>query len=110
MNSIVLPIHIAAGGLALVLGAVAPLVKKGETVQRRVGLIFVYAMLVTGLSAAILRVAKILPEPFTTAPMRTLPILLIFGATFYWLCRVRGRHTLPVVVRYDSRLLTALAE
>jgi hypothetical protein len=48
------------------------------------------------------RVAKILPEPFTTAPMRALPILLLFGAMFYWLWRVRGRRTLPVLVRHDS--------
>ena len=37
------------------------------------------------------RVAKILPEPFTSGPMRALPILLLFGAMFYWLWRVRGR-------------------
>jgi len=42
------------------------------------------------------RVAKILPEPFTTVPMRMLPILLVFGAMFYWLWRVRGLRTLPV--------------
>jgi uncharacterized membrane protein len=42
------------------------------------------------------RVAKILPEPFTTGPMRALPILVLFGAMFYWLWRVRGRRTLPV--------------
>ena len=40
------------------------------------------------------RVAKILPEPFTTGPMRALPILLLFGAMFYWLWRVRGRRAL----------------
>ena len=33
-----LPIHIAAGGLAIVLGAVALLVKKGGNIHRRVGL------------------------------------------------------------------------
>lgn len=220
-----LPIHIAAGGLAIVLGAVALLVKKGGTIHRRSGLLFVYAMLVMGFSASILgflksptdpnvrtgflvayfvvtalttvrpatrstrvinlvgltvaitlalfaivggvrifnlpgrtfngipffaplfiaiililavigdvrilrsgmphggprlarhlwrmcfalfiaagsffsvreRVAKILPEPFTTGPMRALPILLLFGAMFYWLWRVRGRRTLPVL-------------
>jgi uncharacterized membrane protein len=221
MNSMLLPIHIAAGGLALVLGALALLVKKGGTIHRRSGLLFVYAMLVMGISAAILgnigglmavyfvvtalttvrpvspwtrrinvaalavavglalldilggveafnsprgvlngvpfqmlffiaavmilaaigdvrimrfgiprggprlarhlwrmcfalfiaagsffsireRVAKILPEPFTTAPMRMLPILLIFGAMFYWLWRVRRRRPLPVIVRHDS--------
>ena len=54
MNSTLLPIHIAAGGLALVLGAVALSVKKGGTIHRRSGLLFVYAMLVMGISAAIL--------------------------------------------------------
>jgi len=220
-----LSVHIAAGGLAMVLGAVALLARKGDTIHRRSGLLFVYAMFVLGLTAAILgvlksnrltdgnvfgglmaiyfvgtalttvrpvsqwtrrvnvialvvavslalidlsggikafnsprrtlngvpffmhfflaavmilaaigdvrslrpgvprgsprlarhlwrmcfalfiaagsffsiraRVAKILPEPFTTAPMRALPILLVFGAMFFWLWRVR-RRLLPV--------------
>ena len=38
------------------------------------------------------RVAVILPEPFTTGPMRALPIVLLFGAMFYWLWKVRGRR------------------
>jgi hypothetical protein len=42
------------------------------------------------------RVAKVLPEPFTTAPMRLLPILLIFVAMFYWLWKVRRRNAWPV--------------
>ncbi len=225
-----LTIHVAAGGLAIILGAVALLVKKGGTLHRRSGLLFVSAMLVMGITASILgfrkspsdgnvgagfltayfvgtalttvrpvsswtrsinvaaltiavglalggivkgakafnspggflngvpffmhfflatviflaaagdvrvmrfgvprgrprlarhlwrmcfalfiaagsffsvreRVAKILPEPFTTGPMRALPILLLFGAMFYWLWRVRGRRALPVLVRHDS--------
>lgn len=237
MNSMLLPIHIAAGGLAIVLGAVALSVKKGGTIHRRSGLLFVGAMLVMGVTASIIellkspngpnvtagitiayfvgtalltvrpvsrwtrglhlatitvavvfaygsivkgvtafnsprgslngvpfpmhflfaivfslaatgdlriirfglprggprlarhlwrmcfalfiaagsffsireRVAKILPEPFTTAPMRTLPILLIFGAMFYWLWRVRRRRALPVIVRHDSMPLTTPA-
>ena len=56
------------------------------------------------------RVATILPEPFTTAPMRALPILLLFGAMFYWLWRVRGRHMLPVLVRHDSMPLASRAK
>ena len=228
-----LPIHIAAGGLAIILGAVALSVKKGGTIHRRSGLLFVYAMLIMAVSASILsllkgradgnvlagvltayfvgtalttvrpvsswtrrinavaltvavvlaagcafsgarmintpgrdlngvpnqtagmmsliigvllvtaaagdvrimrfgmprggprlarhlwrmcfalfiaagsffslreRVAQILPEPFTTGPMRALPIVLLFGAMFYWLWRVRGRRTLPVLVRHD---------
>ena len=41
-----LPIHVAAGGLALVLGAVALLARKGGTAHRRSGLLFVYVILV----------------------------------------------------------------
>jgi hypothetical protein len=48
------------------------------------------------------RVAHILPAPFATGPMRALPIVLLFGAMFYWLWRVRGRRPLPVLVRHDS--------
>jgi uncharacterized membrane protein len=230
MNSPILPIHIAAGGVALVLGALALIVKKGGSIHRRSGLLFVYASLVMGISAAILgnvggglmtvyfvvtalttvrpvspwvrrinvaalllvvglafvdilggvkafnspgrslngipflmlffiatimilaalgdvrimrfgvprggprlarhlwrmcfalfiaagsffsireRVAKILPEPLTTAPIRMLPILLIFGAMFYWLWRVRRRHPLPVIIRHDSMPLPVPAE
>jgi len=222
IHSTLLPIHVAAGGLALVLGTMALSVKKGGTVHRRSGLLFVYAMVVMGISAAILgnvgggvmtiyfagtalttvrpvsawtrtfnvaalvlvvglalltiaggvkafnspggflkgvpflmffflatvmilaaagdvrimrigmprggprlarhlwrmcfalfiaagsffsvreRVAKILPELFTTAPMRALPILLLFSAMLYWLWRVRGRRTLPVLIRHDN--------
>ena len=229
-----LPIHIAAGGLALVLGAVALLVKKGGSTHRRSGLLFVYAMVVMATTAAILgnvvgglmtlyfvgtalmtvrppspstrrihaaaltfavglallaivggirdinsplvspggvpfrtigvmsfilatvlllaaagdlrimrfglprggprlarhlwrmcfalfiaagsffsireRVAQVLPEPFTSGPMRALPIVLLFGTMFYWLWRVRGRRTLPVLVRHDSVLLATRAK
>jgi len=52
------------------------------------------------------RVASVLPEPFTTGPMRALPIVLLFGAMFYWLWRVRSRRTLPVLIRHDSIPLT----
>jgi hypothetical protein len=38
------------------------------------------------------RVAKILPEPFTTPALRALPVALVFIAMFYWLWRVRGRR------------------
>ena len=237
-----LPIHIAAGGLAIVLGGVALVAKKGGTIHGRSGLLFVYAMLTMGTSASILalgngltdgnvmaglmtayfvgtalttvraaspwtrrinataltvvialalgaivggvngvnrpgvspggvpfrtigvmsfvlatvmtlaaigdirvlrygplgggrrlarhlwrmcfalfiaagsffsieeRVAKVLPEPFTTGPMRALPILLLFGAMFYWLWRVRGRPTLPALVRHDPMLLATRAK
>jgi hypothetical protein len=47
------------------------------------------------------RVAKLLPEPFTSGPMRALPILLLFGAMFYWLWRVRRRRPASVVIRHE---------
>jgi hypothetical protein len=47
------------------------------------------------------RVARILPELFTTGPMRALPIVLLFGAMFYWLWRLR-RRPLPVYLRNDG--------
>jgi uncharacterized membrane protein len=215
-----LPVHIVAGGLAIILGAVALVASKGATLHRRSGLLFVYAMLTMGIRGSILalrqsltnanvlggfmsayfvvtalttvrpvsvwtrrlnwaalvvaialsvidiglgfkafaspghvidgvpffmpffiatiiglaavgdirmmrsgtlragpriarhlwrmcfalfiaagsffsireRVAKILPEPFTTPMMRALPILLVFVAMFYWLWRVRTRR------------------
>jgi hypothetical protein len=34
----------------------------------------------------------VLPDPFTSVPMRVLPIVLLFGAMFYWLWRVRTRR------------------
>jgi uncharacterized membrane protein len=49
------------------------------------------------------RVAKILPEPFTTGAMRALPILLLFGMMFFWLWRVRGRRTLSLIEATSRR-------
>ena len=49
-----LPVHIAAGGLAIVFGFVALFVRKGGTVHRRSGLLFVYAMIVMGVTASLL--------------------------------------------------------
>lgn len=236
-----LPIHVAAGGLAIILGFTALFVKKGGTTHRRSGMLFVYAMLVMGVTASLLeylqraglanlvaallsiyftgtalttvrppsrwtraidvaaltvaaglafamivggvqavsnpglspggvpfrtigvmsfivatvlilaaagdvrimrsgmprggprlarhlwrmcfalfiaaasffsireRVAKILPDLFATGPMRALPILVLFGAMFYWLWRVHRRR-LPVVLRDDVMPLAGPAE
>jgi uncharacterized membrane protein len=49
-----LPLHIVAGGLAVVIGGVALAVSKGGTLHRRSGLLFVYAMLTMGISGSIL--------------------------------------------------------
>ena len=44
------------------------------------------------------RVAKILPEPFLSAPMRILPILLVFAAMFFWIWRLRSRKNLAAAL------------
>ncbi len=222
MLVMLLPVHIVAGGLAIIFGGVALAASKGATLHRRIGMLFVYAMLTMGISGSILalrqsltnanvlggfmsayfvitalttvrpvsawtrwlnavallavialslieiglglkalasphrtingvpffmlfflatvttlaaagdlrvmrsgalrggprlarhlwrmcfalfiaagsffsireRVAKILPEPFTTPMMRALPVALVFAAMFYWLWRVRTRRML----------------
>ena len=38
--------------------------------------------------------------------MRLLPILLVFGAMFYWLWKVRRHKALPGLVRYDLATVT----
>jgi len=58
MPPLLLPVHIAAGGLAIILGAIALSVKKGGNIHRRSGLLFVYAMLVMSISASILSLLK----------------------------------------------------
>ena len=83
-----LPIHVAAGGLAMVLGAVALLAKKGGTVHRRSGLLFVYVMLVMGITAAML-------EPFRTPPGSPIGGLFVcyFVATSWVAARRRDGTT-----------------
>jgi hypothetical protein len=53
-----LPVHIVAGGLAIVLGATALIAAKGGWLHRKSGLLFVYAMLTMGISASILAFGK----------------------------------------------------
>lgn len=47
-----LAFHFATGVIALVAGLIAIAVRKGGTLHRRSGLVFVYAMLATGITAA----------------------------------------------------------
>jgi hypothetical protein len=56
------------------------------------------------------RVAKILPDPLTTGPMRALPIVLLFAAMFYWMWRVRSRRPPRVIVRNEVLPVQTIAE
>ena len=54
----ILPIHIVAGGLALMFGYVALYAAKGATLHRKSGMLFVYAMVTLSLSGALMEVLK----------------------------------------------------
>src|SRR5947207_917401 len=49
-----LPVHIVAGGLAIILGGTALVAAKGGWLHRKSGILFVFAMLTMGISASIL--------------------------------------------------------
>jgi uncharacterized membrane protein len=66
-----LTVHIAAGALAMILGAVALSVKKGSAWHRRSGLLFVYAMLVMAGSASVLGFFKGPTDPNVFAGILT---------------------------------------
>jgi uncharacterized membrane protein len=68
---LLLAIHIAAGGLAIVLGALALSVRKGGTLHRRGGLLFVAAMLVLGVSTSLLGLRKSLTDGNVFAGLMT---------------------------------------
>lgn len=83
--SLILPLHIAAGVLALVFGYPALLAAKGGTLHRRSGLLFVLAMLTMSLTGA------------SIAFLNGNSISLVAGLlTFYFvataLATVRPRH------------------
>jgi len=61
-----LPIHVVAGGLAMVLGAIALLAPKGAWLHRKSGLLFVGAMVTMGFSGSALALKKSLNDPNVT--------------------------------------------
>jgi hypothetical protein len=61
-----LPIQIAAGGLAMVLGATALLARKGATLHRTSGRLFVAAMVTMGLSGSALALHHGVSDPNVT--------------------------------------------
>lgn len=62
-----LPIHVVAGGLAIVLGAIALLAPKGATLHRKSGLLFVFAMVTMGFSGSALALRDSLTNTNVTA-------------------------------------------
>jgi len=54
LQATLLPFHILAGGLAIILGAAALIARKGGVLHRRLGLLFVCTMVAMGLSGTVL--------------------------------------------------------
>src|SRR5215213_9551185 len=69
--SMLLPIHIVAGGLSIILGAIALAVTKGGSIHRRSGILFVYAMVVMGVTASSLEYLKGSAATGVIAPLIT---------------------------------------
>ena len=103
-----LPIHIIGGAIGIVSGFVALYAVKGATLHRKSGMIFVYAMLVMSVSAAVMAAlkpnwantlqgmltcyflgqAKVIPKPIRIIPLLAILALLPLVLMLYWLARV----------------------
>lgn len=78
-----LPLHILAGGLALVFGYAASAAKKGATLHRKSGMLIVCAMVTMALTGAVV------------ATLNGSGISVVAGLlTLYWLWRLRTKGTL----------------
>lgn len=84
-----LTFHIAAGGLAILLGALALLVRKGGTTHRRSGLLFVYAMVIMGLTGSMIGFLKSPSDPNVRAGFTA----VYFVVTALTTVRPRSRWT-----------------
>jgi hypothetical protein len=58
-----LPIHIVAGGLAIILGGIALLASKGAALHKQSGLLFVYAMLTMGMTGSVMALRQSWTNP-----------------------------------------------
>ena len=83
LNTSLLYIHIATGSLALLLGTINMIRKKGGTKHRAAGRLYVRCMMITGASALIM--AQIKPNPF----------LFIIGIFTIYLVGTANRYIQP---------------
>jgi sorbitol-specific phosphotransferase system component IIBC len=78
--AVVIALALIASGIQ---GIASPLLTPGGVPARTIG--------VMSLVLATILAVAVLPEPFPSASMRALPIMIIFGAMTCWLWRVRSR-------------------
>jgi hypothetical protein len=100
--SVILPFHIVAGGLAIVFGFIALFAAKGGATHRRLGMYFVYAMVVMALGGAVMALK---PEGSPTNVVAGL-------ATFYLIATavltVRRTHTVGAVDAFAAMAAFAI--
>jgi uncharacterized membrane protein len=101
-------VHIAAGGLSLVLGAVALSAAKGGTLHRRSGMLFVYTMFtmtIGGLLLAVLRNAGIsinVPAALLTVYLVATSLFTVRPLSARWRCIDRVLMALALIVGLTS--------
>jgi uncharacterized membrane protein len=78
MTALVLAIHIAAGAIGLLSGTVAACARKGGSLHRKAGKVFVFAMAVMALFAAYL--AVVIPDQIVNVFIGTLVMYLVVSA------------------------------
>ena len=86
VTSVILPVHIVGGALALVFGYTALYATKGATLHRRAGMMFVYAMVTMSFSAVVLEALNT-----ATVAVNVVAGLLTFYAVTTALFTVRRR-------------------
>lgn len=69
MESATLLLHIAAGSVAIVAGGIAVYAAKGAALHRRSGLLFVYAMVVMGMTGFAIAIVRDLQGSITGGPL-----------------------------------------
>ena len=93
-----LSLHVLAGGLALVLGALALMARKGATLHRRSGLLFVAAMLAMGISGSLVAAGQSLTNANVLGGlMSTYFVLTAFTSvqpSARWIDRLNGASML----------------
>jgi hypothetical protein len=69
MEAVTLGVHIAAGTLAILAGYIAIFAAKGAVLHRRSGMVFVYAMIVMGMTATVVAIIRDIPGSVGGGPL-----------------------------------------
>jgi hypothetical protein len=103
-----LPLHLAAGSLAIILGTAALLSRKGGITHRRAGIVFVYAMLTMGFSGSILAARHSLTNANVLGGLVSAYFVVSAWATVHPYSRTTRRLTIGALVLAVGLVLVEL--